>query len=79
MLTKSRVMSPRELGDIVGLSAAKIRELIREGNLEHIPIGRTRKYVTLDNWEKFCLRSGTHYKKKPGAISRLNFHEGHNL
>lgn len=64
MQIEDRVMSPRELGQLVGLSAAKVRALINEGSLEHIPIGQSKKYVTLRNWEKFCRDSAVKITNK---------------
>ena len=70
MQIEDRVMSPRELGQLVGLSAAKVRALIREGCLEHIPIGQSKKYVTLRNWEKFCRDSAVKSANRPRPIKK---------
>lgn len=54
MSLDDRVMSPRELGKLVGLNASTVRALINEGRLAHIQIGLSKKFVTLRNWEDFC-------------------------
>ena len=70
MLIEDRVMSPRELGQLVGLSAAKVRTLINDGFLEHIPIGQSKKYVTLRNWEKFCRDSSVKTTNNPVPVKK---------
>jgi|GEM_PF-4117602 len=70
MHIEDRVMSPRELGQLVGLSAAKVRALIKQGCLEHIPIGQSKKYVTLRNWEKFCRDSSIKTSSRSASIKK---------
>jgi hypothetical protein len=52
-LNQERLLSPKQLGNIVGLSAAQIRALMKDGRLEFVEISSKTKMLTMSGWERF--------------------------
>jgi hypothetical protein len=52
-LEQERLLSPKQLGNIVGLSAAQIRALMNDGRLEFVEISSKTKMLTMTGWERF--------------------------
>ncbi|SEL87448.1 hypothetical protein SAMN05444413_11956 [Roseivivax marinus] len=52
-MEQERLLSPKQLGSIVGLSAAQIRALMNDGRLEFVEISPKTKMLTLSGWERF--------------------------
>jgi hypothetical protein len=50
---QERLLSPKQLGSIVGLSAAQIRALMNDGRLEFVEISSKTKMLTMTGWERF--------------------------
>lgn len=61
VLAPEKLLSPRELGDIVGLSPAQVRALMNDGRLEFVQISPKTKMLTMSGWERF-QRSATKVK-----------------
>lgn len=53
VLTQEKLLSPKELGEIVGLSPAQVRALMNEGRLEFVEISSKTKRLTMTGWERF--------------------------
>ncbi|NOC47005.1 hypothetical protein [Ruegeria sp. HKCCD7559] len=52
-MTREKLLSPKELGEIVGLSTAQVRALMNDGRLEFVEISSKTKMLTLSGWERF--------------------------
>jgi len=52
-LEQERLLSPKQLSEIVGLSPAQIRALMNDGRLEFIEISSKTKRLTMSGWERF--------------------------
>lgn len=52
-MAQEKLLSPRELGDIVGLSPVQVRALMNEGRLEFVEISSKTKRLTMSGWERF--------------------------
>lgn len=52
-MEQERLLSPKQLGNIVGLSAAQIRALMNDGRLEFVEISSKTKMLTMTGWERF--------------------------
>ncbi len=52
-MEQERLLSPKQLGSIVGLSAAQIRALMNDGRLEFVEISSKTKMLTMNGWERF--------------------------
>ena len=57
-MVQEKLHSPKELADLVGLSAAQVRALMNDGRLEFVEISKKTKLLTLSGWERF-RRSAT--------------------
>lgn len=53
VLAQEKLLSPKELGDLVGLSAAQVRALMNDGRLEFVEISAKTKLLTMSGWERF--------------------------
>jgi hypothetical protein len=51
-MTTDRVETPKELADRVGLSEYQIKQLIRTGELEHVPVCG-RKFIPSGAWPRY--------------------------
>ena len=52
-MTQEKLLSPKEMGDLVGLSAAQVRALMNDGRLEFVEISAKTKLLTMSGWERF--------------------------
>lgn len=52
-LAQEKLLSPKELGSMVGLSAAQVRALMNSGKLEFVEISAKTKRLTMTGWERF--------------------------
>lgn len=52
-MAQEKLLSPKELGDLVGLSVAQIRALMNTGKLEFVEISSKTKMLTMSGWERF--------------------------
>ena len=52
-MEQERLLSPKQLSEIVGLSPAQIRALMNDGSLEFIEISSKTKRLTMSGWERF--------------------------
>ena len=52
-MEQERLLSPKQLSEIVGLSPAQIRALMNDGRLEFIEISSKTKRLTISGWERF--------------------------
>ncbi|WP_170349668.1 hypothetical protein [Ruegeria atlantica] len=69
-MTREKLLSPKELGDIVGLSAAQVRALMNDGRLEFVEISTKTKLLTMSGWERF-QREATKVKRSTNKLSSL--------
>lgn len=56
-MAQERLLSPKELGDIVGLSTAQVRALMNDGRLEFVEISSKTKMLTMSGWDRFQRRA----------------------
>ncbi|WP_299984890.1 hypothetical protein [uncultured Ruegeria sp.] len=52
-MTQEKLLSPKELGSMVGLSTAQVRALMNSGKLEFVEISTKTKLLTMSGWERF--------------------------
>lgn len=52
-MEQERLLSPKQLSEIVGLSPAQIRALMNDGRLEFVEISSKTKMLTMRGWERF--------------------------
>lgn len=52
-MKQERLLSPKKLGSIVGLSAAQVRALMNDGKLEFVEISSKTKMLTMAGWDRF--------------------------
>lgn len=67
-MNQERLLSPKQLGNIVGLSAAQIRALMNDGRLEFVEISAKTKMLTMSGWERF-QKGATKIKLADDAVS----------
>lgn len=65
-MDKEKLLSPKQLGEIVGLSPAQIRALVNSGRLEFVELSPKTKMLTMSGWERF-QRSATKMKSSDDA------------
>ena len=73
-MAQEKLLSPKELGDIVGLSAAQVRALMNDGRLEFVEISSKTKLLTMTGWERF-QRDATRVKRPESDQPSLPFGE----
>ena len=56
-MEQERLLSPKQLGEIVGLSPAQIRALMNAGKLEFVEVSSKTKLLTMSGWERFRRRA----------------------
>ena len=61
-MAQEKLLSPKELGEIVGLSVAQVRALMNGGRLEFVEISPKTKMLTMSGWERF-QRNATKVKR----------------
>lgn len=66
ILRQERLFSPKELGELVGLSATQVRALMNDGRLEFVEISSKTKMLTMSGWERFT-ESATKVKSPEGG------------
>lgn len=69
-MEQERLLSPKQLGSIVGLSAAQIRALMNDGRLEFVEISSKTKMLTMTGWERF-QRKATRVKMSENGGQEL--------
>jgi hypothetical protein len=52
-LSQEKLLSPKELGALVGLSTAQVRALMNNGRLEFVEITPKTRLLTMTGWERF--------------------------
>ena len=68
VLAQEKLLSPKELGDLVGLSVAQIRALMNTGKLEFVEISSKTKMLTMSGWERF-QKNATKVKEAEGSAA----------
>ena len=56
-MSQEKLLSPKELGALVGLSTAQIRALMNDGRLEFVEITPKTRLLTMTGWERFQKRA----------------------
>ena len=69
-MAQEKLLSPKELGEIVGLSVAQVRALMNDGRLEFVEISSKTRMLTMSGWERF-QRNATRIKRPEGDQPRL--------
>ncbi|PVZ46388.1 hypothetical protein DD556_12410 [Phaeobacter sp. JL2872] len=69
-MERERLLSPKQLSEIVGLSPAQIRALMNDGRLEFVEISSKTKMLTMSGWERF-QRNATRVKRPDSDQPRL--------
>lgn len=69
-MAQEKLLSPKELGELVGLSAAQVRALMNNGRLEFVEISTKTKMLTMSGWERF-QRNAAKVKRPDGEQSSL--------
>lgn len=67
-MAQEKLLSPKELGDLVGLSVAQIRALMNTGKLEFVEISSKTKMLTMSGWERF-QKNATKVKEAEGSAA----------
>lgn len=70
-MEQERLLSPKQLSEIVGLSPAQIRALMNDGRLEFIEISTKTKRLTMSGWERF-QRKATKIREIENGIKTAN-------
>ncbi|WOI32843.1 hypothetical protein R1T40_18185 [Tritonibacter scottomollicae] len=70
-MEQERLLSPKQLSEIVGLSPAQIRALMNDGRLEFIAISSKTKRLTMSGWERF-QKNATKVKSCESEITAAN-------
>lgn len=52
-LSQEKLLSPKELGALVGLSSAQVRALMNDGRLEFVETTPKTRMLTMTGWERF--------------------------
>ncbi len=69
-MAQEKLLSPKELGELVGLSAAQVRALMNDGRLEFVEISTKTKLLTMSGWERF-QKNATKVKRPDGEQPSL--------
>jgi hypothetical protein len=74
-LSQEKLLSPKELGALVGLSTAQVRALMNDGRLEFVEITPKTRLLTMTGWERF-QRQATKVREleseRIGAVQGVN-------
>jgi len=71
-LTQEKLLSPKELGGLVGLSTAQVRALMNGGRLEFVEISPKTRMLTMAGWERFrreATKVRSPERERVGAVS----------
>ena len=68
ILQQERLLSPKQLSEIVGLSPAQIRALMNTGKLEFVEISSKTKMLTISGWERF-QKNATKVKRAESSVA----------
>jgi len=74
-LSQEKLLSPKELGALVGLSTAQIRALMNDGRLEFVEITPKTRLLTITGWERFQKRATKlrgDERERGGSVSSVN-------
>ena len=74
-MSQEKLLSPKELGDLVGLSTAQIRALMNDGRLEFVEITPKTRLLTMTGWERFQTRATKQRgaeRERDGSVSGVN-------
>ena len=74
-MSQEKLLSPKELGDLVGLSTAQIRALMNDGRLEFVEITPKTRLLTMTGWERFQPRATKQRgaeRERDGSVSGVN-------
>lgn len=74
-LSQEKLLSPKELGALVGLSTAQIRALMNDGRLEFVEITPKTRLLTMSGWERFQKRATKQRgaeRERDGSVSGVN-------
>lgn len=52
-LTQEKLLSPKELSSMIGLSVAQVRALMNSGKLEFVEISPKIRLLTMSGWDRF--------------------------
>ncbi|WP_143515430.1 hypothetical protein [Pseudooctadecabacter jejudonensis] len=52
-MAHEKLLSPKELSSMVGLSVAQVRALMNSGKLEFVEISPKTKLLTMSGWDRF--------------------------
>jgi len=69
-LSQEKLLTPKELGALVGLSTAQIRALMNDGRLEFVEITPKTRLSTMTGWERFQKRARRAKIVKPSGDKR---------
>ena len=74
-MSQEKLLSPKELGALVGLSTAQVRALMNDGRLEFVEITPKTRMLTMTGWERF-QRQATKFRatesERVGAVQGMN-------
>ncbi|UWQ94581.1 hypothetical protein K3728_12800 [Rhodobacteraceae bacterium M385] len=68
VLAHEKLLSPKELSSIVGLSVAQVRALMNSGKLEFVEISPKTKLLTMSGWDRF-QKNATKVKGAEGSVA----------
>ena len=68
VLAHEKLLSPKELSSMVGLSVAQVRALMNSGKLEFVEISPKTKLLTMSGWERF-QKNATRVKGAEGSAA----------
>jgi hypothetical protein len=74
-LSQEKLLSPKELGALVGLSTAQVRALMNDGRLEFVEITPKTRMLTMTGWERFqrqATKVRTLESERVGAVQGMN-------
>lgn len=69
-MVQEKLLSPKDLGALVGLSTAQVRALMNDGRLEFVEISSKTKLLTMSGWERF-RRDATKVKMSERAFPQV--------
>ena len=68
VLAHEKLLSPKELSSMVGLSVAQVRALMNSGKLEFVEISPKTKLLTMSGWERF-QKNATKVKRAEDSVA----------
>ncbi|MEO1380418.1 MAG: hypothetical protein AAFU69_08705 [Pseudomonadota bacterium] len=67
-MAHEKLLSPKELSSMIGLSVAQVRALMNSGKLEFVEISPKTKLLTMSGWERF-QKNATKVKRTEGSAA----------